>query len=595
MTPSRLAERQLPGFPWPRMLKQKVILAFALVMLLAVGNILVVRSLLQESDGLAVAVNVAGKMRMLSQRIALEALAGAAAPRHVSRLQQHRDTFDQAYRALMSGGEVYGLNVPRVGLLQARQLAAVGRDWQIYQELIASITSGAAMTPAARAALIGDPEPLLAAGDQLLASAETLLDSLVRHARDVQQRALYSSYGLFLLDLCLLLLAYALVSRQVLRPIRLLVRQCQELAAGNFTVRSRLRRRDELGRLGQALDESAEHIERLLAEIARERVSLQQAALVYEHTSEAMVVTDVDGYVRNINPAFTAVTGYQAADVVGKRLNILSSGRHDQDFYRNIWQSLADTGRWGGDIWNRRKSGEEFIERLTINTSYNPDGSVNCRIGLFSDVTEKRRREALIWRQAHYDHLTQLPNRQMFHTSLQQRIEASRESGLSFALVFLDLDLFKEVNDTFGHDQGDELLRLVSRRLAGCIRDSDLAARLGGDEFILIIDRLDHPDDVRPVCRKVLDAIAQPYMLGGNTAHVSASVGVTFYPHDGQDAVTLLKHADLAMYAAKEMGRNQYCLFSPELRETARLRRDPLRGPQPDEVVAEPQGACQTG
>ncbi|WP_322998935.1 diguanylate cyclase domain-containing protein [Castellaniella sp.] len=590
MTASTPAKRQLPDFPWPRTLKQKVILSFVLVVLLAVGNIVVVRSLLHESDGLAVAVNVAGKMRMLSQRITLEALAGAAAPEsHVSRLQQHRDMFNQAYHALMSGGQAYGLTVPQVRLSQARQLAAVGHDWQVYQELIASITPGAKMLPAAQAAMVRDPEPLLAAGDQLLGSAEALLDSLVRHARDVQQRALHSSYALFVLDLCLLLLAYALVSRQVLRPIRFLVRQCQELASGNFTARSGLRRRDELGRLGQALDESAEHIEHLLTEIARERVSLQQAALVYEHTSEAMVVTDADGYVRNINPAFTIITGYEAIDIVGKRLNVLSSGRHGRDFYQGMWHGLMSTGRWSGDIWNRRRSGEEFVERLTINTSYNADGSVNCRVGLFSDVTEKRRREAMIWHQAHYDHLTQLPNRQMFQASLQQCIDESGDGGPPFALIFLDLDLFKEINDTFGHDEGDELLRQVSRRLTGCVRESDLVARLGGDEFTLIIRGLGDPEGVRPICRKILEAIGQPYVLGGNIASISASVGVTFHPRDAGDAMTLLRHADLAMYAAKEMGRSQYCLFSPDMQETALLRRDLLHTLQPGDPIAEPQ------
>jgi len=581
MTALTPAPRRPFGFPWPRMLWQKALLAFVLVALLAVGNILIVRLLLTESDGVAVTVNVAGKMRMLSQRIALEALAGPLVPGHADRLRQQEATFDQAYHALMSGGTVYGLTVPQVGIGQARQLAAVGQDWQIYQEIVAEFSQRsrrlAQGDEASSAWQALAPAPLMAASDQLLGSAEALLDSLVRHAREVQQRALYSSYVLFVLDLCLLLLAYGMVSRQVLRPVRRLVQQCQELTAGNYAARSRLWRADELGRLGRALDESAEHIERLLAEVARERASLKQAALVYAHTSEAMVVTDEDGYVQDINPAFTVITGYEAADVVGRRLNILSSGRHGKDFYEAMWRQLAQTGRWSGDLWNRRKTGEEFVERLTINTSYNDDGSVNCRIGLFSDVTETRRREASIWRQANYDHLTELPNRQMFHASLQQCIESSQDSGLPFALVFLDLDLFKEVNDTFGHDEGDELLRLVSRRLTGCVRSTDLVARLGGDEFTLIIQGLHHVDDVRPICQKVLEAVSQPYVLNSNTVHISASVGVTFYPRDAQDATELLKHADLAMYAAKEKGRNRYCLFSSDMQETARLRRDLLR------------------
>ena len=314
-----------------------------------------------------------------------------------------------------------------------------------------------------------------------------------------------------------------------------------------------------------------------ITERKRAEASARRAALVYQHTTEAMVVTDAQGVVQDLNPAFTAVTGYAAHEIIGRRLNVLSSGRQDRAFYQALWTSLRESGTWSGDICNRRKNGEEYIERLTINTSYNEDGSVNCHIGLFSDVTEQRRAEASIWHQAHYDHLTQLPNRQMFQQNLLHSMERARQSGKPFALVFLDLDFFKEVNDTFGHDEGDELLRQVARRLQSCVRSTDLVARLGGDEFTLILQDLSHAVDAHPLCRTVLHAVAQPYERGSNTVHISVSAGLTFYPRDGHDGVDLLKHADLAMYAAKEKGRNQFCEFTPPMEQEAQNRRLLLR------------------
>ncbi|HQQ71089.1 MAG TPA: EAL domain-containing protein, partial [Alicycliphilus sp.] len=314
-----------------------------------------------------------------------------------------------------------------------------------------------------------------------------------------------------------------------------------------------------------------------ITERKRAEMSARRAALVYQHTTEAMVVTDDQGVVQDINPAFTAITGYEATDIIGRRMNLLSSGRQDRAFYQALWARLKETGSWSGDICNRRKSGEEYMERLTISTSYQEDGSVHSHIGLFADVTEKRRREASIWQQAHFDHLTGLPNRQMFQQNLQQGMEQSRASGLPLALVFLDLDLFKEVNDSLGHDAGDELLRQVARRLQACVRRSDQVARLGGDEFTLILRDLKHPADAHPICRKVLQAVAQPYELSSGTVQISVSAGVTCYPRDGDDSVALLKHADLAMYAAKDKGRNQFCEFTPSMEQDAQDRRLLLR------------------
>ena len=305
--------------------------------------------------------------------------------------------------------------------------------------------------------------------------------------------------------------------------------------------------------------------------------SLRMASLVYQNSSEAMVVTDADGVIINVNPAFSAITGYGADEVIGRKLSLLSSGRHDVAFYQAMWHSLSNAGKWQGDIWNRRKNGEEYAERLTINTSYNDDGSVRCRIGLFSDITKKKQSDAFIWRQANYDHLTGLPNRQLFQDRLDRAISRSDRSHLPMALIFLDLDFFKDVNDTLGHGMGDELLKQVAKRLSSCVRAIDTVARLGGDEFTIIIGGLTDNGVVERICQQVLRALAKSYALGEEAASISTSMGVTFYPDDGADAQELLKNADLAMYAAKDKGRNQFCYFTPAMQQSAHNRRQLLR------------------
>lgn len=307
------------------------------------------------------------------------------------------------------------------------------------------------------------------------------------------------------------------------------------------------------------------------------QASERRAALVYSNTSEAVVITDADAVILDVNPAFTAITGYERSEAIGRRMNLLASGRHDAAFYSAMWQGLRSTGRWSGDIWNRRKNGEEYVERLTIDTSYNEDGSVNCHIGLFSDVTVQRRKEETIWRQAHFDHLTGLPNRQMFHEELRRAMDDAERDRRSLALIYLDLDLFKEVNDSLGHDMGDELLKEVARRLRDSVRDGDLVARLGGDEFTLILEQGEDVEHIEGICRRVIETVSEPYVIGHNVVSISASLGVTRYPRDGRNVTELLKNADLAMYSAKDAGRNQYCHFSMTMQREAQERRELLR------------------
>jgi len=299
---------------------------------------------------------------------------------------------------------------------------------------------------------------------------------------------------------------------------------------------------------------------------------LQMAALVYQISSEAMTITDANGAIISINPAFTQLTGYLPEEVIGKNPSILKSGRQDQAFYQDMWRSLNATGHWQGEIWNRRKDGAVYAEWLTINVTRNADGSIHRHVALFSDITEKKKSDELIWRQANFDPLTQLPNRRLFRDRLEQEIKKAHRAGLSLALLFIDLDRFKEVNDTLGHDVGDLLLLQAAGRLRDCVRDTDTVARLGGDEFTVILAELADTSQVDRVAQSITQKLNESFQLGNETVYVSGSVGITLYPADASDAEDLLKNADQAMYVSKNAGRNRFSYFTNALQEKALTR-----------------------
>jgi diguanylate cyclase (GGDEF)-like protein/PAS domain S-box-containing protein len=299
---------------------------------------------------------------------------------------------------------------------------------------------------------------------------------------------------------------------------------------------------------------------------------LQLAAMVYQNSSEAMTVTDSNGAIVSVNPAFTEVTGYTLEEVVGRNTSMLSSGRHDHAFYQAMWNEINTTGHWQGEIWNRRKNGELYLEWITINTIYHNDGSAHRYVSLFSDITKKKESEELIWQQANFDTLTGLPNRHMFYDRLEQAIKKSHRSGLPMALMLLDLDHFKEVNDTLGHAQGDVLLVEAARRIAEYVRESDTVARLGGDEFTVILSEVEDVNSVERIAQNIIERLAAPFQLLQETAFVSASVGITLYPNDAQNVDTLIKNADQAMYLAKNSGRGRFSYFTAALQEAAQTR-----------------------
>lgn len=301
--------------------------------------------------------------------------------------------------------------------------------------------------------------------------------------------------------------------------------------------------------------------------------SMQLASMVYDNSSEAMMVMDaVTGNIITINPAFTELTQYTPEEIIGQYAGILSTDSERSVLYANLRKGMKVGGRWRGETWCRRKNGEDFIVWLTMNTIFDSEGKPYRRVGLFSDITDKKLSEEIIWNQANFDQLTQLPNRRMFLDHLEQEIRKSARARRPLALLFLDLDLFKEVNDSLGHDMGDRLLQETAKRLRQCVRDTDIVARLGGDEFTVIISNLEHTENVDRIAETILRRLSEPFHLGTDTAYISTSIGITLYPNDARDVDTLLKNADQAMYAAKNQGRNRFNYFTASMQEAARNR-----------------------
>jgi diguanylate cyclase (GGDEF)-like protein/PAS domain S-box-containing protein len=300
--------------------------------------------------------------------------------------------------------------------------------------------------------------------------------------------------------------------------------------------------------------------------------SLSLAAMVYRNSSEAMVVSDASGNIIDCNRAFSAITGYTADEVLGKNPRIWSSGRHDKAFFKEMWGSLAATGMWQGEIWNKRKNGEIYPEWLTLNAIQGEHGEPMRYVALFSDLTEKRRSEELIWTQVNYDALTGLPNRHMCQDRLMVEVAGAETLHSNFYLLIIDLDHFAEVNDTLGHFVGDGLLLEAARRIGQCVGDGDLVCRFGGDEFAVLL-RLDaDAQRVASVAAAITSALAESYLVGDETIYLSASTGISHYPGDALTVADLLKSAEQAMADAKQGGRNCFRHFSASMRERALTR-----------------------
>jgi len=292
---------------------------------------------------------------------------------------------------------------------------------------------------------------------------------------------------------------------------------------------------------------------------------LQLAASVFANAHEAIIITDANNRIIDVNQTFCEITGYSRDEVIGRSPSLLKSGRQGAEFYVVMWQTLNQEGNWRGEIWNRRKSGEIYAEQLTISTIKEPHGRVTHYVGIFSDITPHKENERRLERMAHYDALTQLPNRILLADRMRLAMAQADRSKQMLAICYLDLDGFKPVNDQHGHAAGDRLLVEVSRRLQDALRATDTVARLGGDEFALLVGGIQNLGECERTLDRVLHSITLPFQLpGGAKVMVSGSLGLTLYPDDNVDSDGLLRHADQAMYQAKQQGRNRYHVFDSE-------------------------------
>ncbi len=299
-------------------------------------------------------------------------------------------------------------------------------------------------------------------------------------------------------------------------------------------------------------------------------VELRLAAQVFANSHEGIMITNAENRIISVNQAFTTITGYADHEAIGQTPRLLSSGKHNRFFYSELWRQVTETGHWDGEIWNKTKSGRLYPEWLSISTVRNEKGLITNFISIFTDITERRAAEDRIRHLAQYDFLTDLPNRALLFDRLTHELASARRYNKRFAVMFLDLDKFKPVNDLYGHDVGDMLLREVAQRLKENVRDSDTVSRQGGDEFIILVTELPEAEQMVQLGQKLLHILGEPYRINGHELRVTPSIGIAVYPEDGEDIDTLTKNADTAMYRAKGAGRNNLQCYNGSLNTLVR-------------------------
>lgn len=286
---------------------------------------------------------------------------------------------------------------------------------------------------------------------------------------------------------------------------------------------------------------------------------------IFENAEEGVIITDKEANILNVNPSFCRVTGYQRDEVLGLNPRFLHSGRQGKAFYQKLWDELIQKNRWEGEIWNKRKDGKIYPEWLCITAVMDEVGEITHYVAIFSDISSQKDSEERLYYLAHYDNLSKLPNRLAFHDRLRQAISQAKRSQHEVAVMFLDLDGFKEVNDTLGHNAGDQVIREVATRLSAAMRETDTIARFGGDEFTILLSDIEERKGVETAAQKIIEAVAKPIQIENADAQVTTSIGISLFPQDGDDIDTLIRQADMAMYAAKGAGKNKFLFFKSNL------------------------------
>ncbi|MBL8967724.1 MAG: diguanylate cyclase, partial [Spirochaetaceae bacterium] len=384
--------------------------------------------------------------------------------------------------------------------------------------------------------------------------------------------------------LVLLAALFLVMQRGAALPVIRLSARARELAGRkDFSERLPAGRDDEIGELAESfnnlLDRLAaanhgleERVAERTEELLRANDELRLMGEIFSHAREGILVTNADARILAVNPAFERITGIAPELAVGRNPRIMRGGRQGPEFYRTLWERLTRDGAWSGELWNKRPSGEEYPIWISISALKGPGGETTRYVGVLHDISESKRQEEIIRYQAFHDELTGLPNRHLLSDRVTSAIERAKRRGLAAAIVFLDLDRFKVVNDCLGHAAGDELLKETARRLSRVARGEDTIARLGGDEFVILLEEVADGRIPADVALRVIKSLGRPVEIDGKSVRVGASVGIAIFPEDGADAETLLRNADAAMYRAKEEGRNTYRLFTAELNEKVARR-----------------------
>lgn len=371
----------------------------------------------------------------------------------------------------------------------------------------------------------------------------------------------------------------AFVSNSITRPVERLVRNFADAAGGNWDVRSGNDSPDEIGILSRSFNRFMDDLQgmqcNLNTEVAiRQKTEYQRRLFeeVFNNAMEGITITDIEGRIIKANPAFTDITGYRADEVLGQSSRILKSDRHGKEFYADMWEKLHNKGYWRGEIWNRRKNGESYPELLSISAIKDSEDRATHYVAVFHDITEMKSKEEQIRYQAHHDALTGLPNRVLLTDRISMAISRARRNGYGLSLFFLDLDNFKNINDSLGHEAGDRILMQTTKRLAEVFGPQDTLARLGGDEFVILVEGVREELEIISRIESLQAAFTTPFIINDTEVHVTTSLGISTFPGDGEDPGTLIKNADMAMYQAKKEGRNGYHMFRKEMHERARRR-----------------------
>ncbi|MCU7834358.1 MAG: EAL domain-containing protein [gamma proteobacterium symbiont of Taylorina sp.] len=324
--------------------------------------------------------------------------------------------------------------------------------------------------------------------------------------------------------------------------------------------------------LQQEVSLKTQNLQNLNRDLIEKNNKLLLADKIIENTNEGIMITDLKGIILSINKMFSKITGYSKQEATGQKANILHSGKHVSEFYQSMWQEIMSNNCWEGAIWNRRKNGEIYQEWLSICSVKDELDTTLFYVGKFSDLSSTKEAQSQLHYMAHYDLLTELPNRRFFNEQIEQSIAATQRSGKKFVIFFMDLDGFKAVNDSLGHKTGDNLLQQFALRLNKIVRKNDTASRFGGDEFTVIANNITSLDQVITIAEKILHAFRQPIIIEKHTIFIGTSIGISVYPDDSEEAIDLIKHADTAMYQAKEAGKDQYCFYTDEMGEKAKQR-----------------------